>query len=113
MRYNTDYAYRVHDRLTDDDPELATVMYSTSGPEGPWFDMATGHPDWIDEILGALRWCEDERRMRAAEEAARFALEMTRYENLVDVDQGGKQVCHNSESQGDAKLPSNSEDYRG
>lgn len=104
---NTDYSYRVHDRLTEDDPELATVMYSTEGPEGPWFDMATGHPDWIEEILGALRWCEDERRMRVVEETVRLRLELAGYDQFVDAWDGENKFDITLESQGSAKLISN------
>jgi hypothetical protein len=45
------HAVRLHDRQTENDPVLATLMYSTQGSEGPWHDMATGHPDYIWELL--------------------------------------------------------------
>ena len=61
------YALRLHERLTDDDPELATVMYSMRGAVGPWFDMATGHPDWCWEIVDAL----NAQEARKQEEARR------------------------------------------
>lgn len=48
------YGIRYHDRETEDDPYLATVMYSVSGSDGPWHDMVTGHPDWCNEVLDAL-----------------------------------------------------------
>ena len=120
MNRQTDYAYRLHDRQTENDPELATVMYSVNGPEGPWYDMATGHPDHIEEILGALRWCEDERQMRREQEAARFRAEFTRYDNLVSgndtenkVDITLDKFGITLESQGSAKPASNSETDHG
>lgn len=67
-----DYAYRLHDRLTESDPELATIMYSASGPSGPWWDMATCHPDWVDDILGALEWRENVRTIERADEEDRL-----------------------------------------
>lgn len=48
------YAIRFHDRYKEDDPELATVIYSTQGSEGPWFDIVTGSLDWCEEVLDAL-----------------------------------------------------------
>jgi hypothetical protein len=48
------YGVRLHDRDTEEDPQLGTVMYSTDGVHGPWHDMATGHPEWCWEILDAL-----------------------------------------------------------
>ena len=55
------YGVRLHDRNTDDDPQLGTVMYSTDGVHGPWHDMATGHPEWCWEILEALLIAEQHR----------------------------------------------------
>lgn len=104
---NTDYSYRMHPRMTEDDPELATVMYSTHGIEGPWHDMATGHPDWIDEILGALIWREDVRRQQAAEESARLRLELAGYNKLVDGWDAENKFGITLESQGSAKLVAN------
>lgn len=54
MRPRYYYAVRIHDRNTEDDPHLATVMYSTNGPGGPWYDMATGEPGFAIEIMEAL-----------------------------------------------------------
>ena len=53
------YGVRHHDRDTEDDPVLATVMYSTNGDCGPWYDMATGHPDYCWEIMEALDLARD------------------------------------------------------
>ena len=47
------YGVRLHDRETEEDPQLGTVMYSTDGEHGPWHDMANGHPEWCWEILDA------------------------------------------------------------
>jgi len=55
----TMYGYRLHHRETEHDPHLATIMYTTNPPDGPWHDMATCHPDWIDDILGSLQWRQD------------------------------------------------------
>lgn len=52
------YAVRLHDRDTENDPELATLMRSYE-PEGPWNDMATGHPDTIWELF-ELTYLRDE-----------------------------------------------------
>jgi hypothetical protein len=55
------YGVRLHDRDTEDDLQLGTVMYSTDGEHGPWHDMATGHPEWCWEILEALVIAEKHR----------------------------------------------------
>lgn len=47
------YGYRVHPRDTEDDPHLATLMYAYNW-EGPWHDMVTGDPGYIDEVLTAV-----------------------------------------------------------
>lgn len=52
------WAVRVHDRETDNDPNLATLMRAWE-PEGPWHDIATGHPDNIWEIY-ELHWLRHE-----------------------------------------------------
>jgi len=52
------YAVRLHDRDTDNDPQLATLMYAWEA-EGPWHDMATGHPDNIWELF-EMTWLRDE-----------------------------------------------------
>lgn len=44
------WAVRLHDRETENDPILATLMRSWE-PEGPWHDIATGHPDSMWELL--------------------------------------------------------------
>jgi hypothetical protein len=80
MRNETDYSYRLHPRLTDDDPELATVMYTTHGIEGPWFDMATCHPDYVWDIVGALERTEETRRAGIAKEET----ELRAWVNKVD-----------------------------
>lgn len=49
-----EYGIRYHARITEDDPHHASVMYTMSGPEGPWFDMATGDIGYCNEILDAL-----------------------------------------------------------
>lgn len=97
MNPNTDYSYRLHDRLTEEDPELATVMYSTHGIAGPWHDMATCHPDYIWDIVGALEWVEENRRNRVDREM----------EELADYVAGENKFDITLESQGDAKLTSN------
>lgn len=54
MRLRYMYAVRIHTRNTEDDPHLATVMYSTNGECGPWYDMATGEPEFCWTIMEAL-----------------------------------------------------------
>jgi hypothetical protein len=46
------YAVRHHDRDTENDPELATLMRAGEA-EGPWHDATTGHPDTIWGMLRA------------------------------------------------------------
>jgi len=48
------YSLRMHDRNTEKDPYLATVMYSVDGEQGPWNDIVTGHPEWCWEVVTAL-----------------------------------------------------------
>ena len=55
------YAVRLHERNTEDDPEVGTLMYSMRGPQGPWSDMVTGHPEWCWEIVDALTFMEDHK----------------------------------------------------
>ena len=69
------FAVRIHDRMTEDDPNVATVMYSSGDASGPWFDMATGHPEHIEEIVGALEWREDVLQAERDREAARLQAE--------------------------------------
>jgi len=72
----TTYGIRMHDRDTEEDPHLATVMYSTNGDSGPWFDMVTGHPDWCWEVLGALEIVEEQRVERVRLEHERIQKEI-------------------------------------
>lgn len=65
------YSVRVHDRDTEEDPHLGTVMYSSRGETGPWHDMVTGHPEWCWEVADALAVVNDmqvERQNQSAEE---------------------------------------------
>jgi hypothetical protein len=73
------YAVRVHDRITENDPDLATVMYARDC-EGPWYDMATGLREYADEIADALTIVEEERveRVRVEHERLRAELEADR-----------------------------------
>jgi len=69
------YGIKIHDRLTPEDPDLATVMYSPFGnPEGPWSDIATCDRDWAWEILNALQ---------DLTEAEEIKNETKRFENLL------------------------------
>jgi len=72
----TTYGIRMHDRETEDDPHLATVMYSMNGANGPWHDMATGHPDWCWEILEALEIVEEQKVERVRLEHERIQKEI-------------------------------------
>jgi hypothetical protein len=69
------YGIRIHDRYTENDPSLATVMYAED-ERSTWWDMATGHPDHIEEILGALEWREDMRQAERDREIAYIRAEM-------------------------------------
>lgn len=71
----TVYAYRLHDRMTEDDPELATLMYA-SDCSGPWHDMVSGHPEWCEEILDALLLWEQTQDRKRREEMARIRKEL-------------------------------------
>ena len=62
MPDNNHYSIRVHDRQTENDPEVATVMYTNASFEGPWFDMVQGHPDWCEEVLDALIYRKNHRQ---------------------------------------------------
>jgi chromosome segregation ATPase len=79
-RDNADYVYavRLHDRETEDDPSLATVMYTSSGIEGPWHDMATGHPDWCWDICDALMFQMDAKMEQKEKELQRLKQELGR-----------------------------------
>jgi hypothetical protein len=64
------YGVRIHDRETEEDPHLGTVMYSSRGEIGPWHDMVTGHPEWCWEVADALAVVNDmqvERQKQSAE----------------------------------------------
>jgi hypothetical protein len=50
------YGILIHDRLVETDPHVATVMYSTNGPEGPWHDICTCDTDWAWEVLDAFQF---------------------------------------------------------
>lgn len=80
------YGVRIHDRETEDDPHLGTLMYSSSGPEGPWHDMMTGHPEWCWEAADALTVVNDMQveRQKQSEESLRAMLEEDRLEWPAD-----------------------------
>jgi hypothetical protein len=52
------YAVRVHDRLTEDDPQHGTVMCADDAI-GPWVDMVTGHIEWCWEVCSTLTAVEE------------------------------------------------------
>lgn len=58
MTKPTYYAVRIVHRLTEDCPRLAYLMYAHD-LEGPWFDMASGDPDHMWDILDAFD-CKNE-----------------------------------------------------
>lgn len=76
------YGVRIHDRETEDDPHLGTLMYSSSGPEGPWHDMMTGHPEWCWEAADALTVVNDMQveRQKQSEESLRAMIAADRLE---------------------------------
>lgn len=63
----TFYGIRVHDRETEDDPRLATIMYANKIPDGPWFDMVTGYPEHCYEVLEALEFLQEYKKSRRNE----------------------------------------------
>lgn len=81
------FAVRIHDRMTEDDPNVATVMYSSGDASGPWFDMATGHPEHIEEIVGALEWREDIRQAERDRETSRLRSERLADLSILEPDQ--------------------------
>jgi hypothetical protein len=78
MRDNREYQYaiRIHDRESDDDLLMATVMYSKSGNEGPWYDMVYGNLDWCWEVLDALERVAMIKAEEKEKERVRFAEEI-------------------------------------
>lgn len=74
------YAVRVHDRETEDDPQLGTVMYSTSGFAGPWHDMVSGHPEVCWEVYEALTAAMALQMRKKREEIERLRAEIARGE---------------------------------
>ena len=72
----TTYGYRLHPRDLDTDPELATIMYTNNPPDGPWHDIATCHPDWVDDILGSLQWREEHLKEQRRQEHERIKQEL-------------------------------------
>lgn len=69
------YSIRIHDRLVEEDPHQATVMYAHD-VEGPWHDMVTGATDWCWEVLGALEWREQQFLAEREREMNRLRDEM-------------------------------------
>ena len=82
------YAIRIHDRMTEDDPDLATVMYAR-GPEGPWYDMATGLRDYAEEIADALTIVEEQRIERVRVESERLRQEIAMSEMVRAAEDAG------------------------
>jgi hypothetical protein len=82
------YALRVHDRITEHDPDLATVMYARDC-EGPWFDMATGAREHAEEIAGALTIVEEQRIERVRMENERLRREVAMSEMLRAAEDAG------------------------
>lgn len=85
----TIFAIRIHDRLTEHDPHLATIMRAELC-EGPWHDMVSGEPDYCWDILGALETVEEQRSARKRKADARLREELDRARSLtpVNVDDG-------------------------
>lgn len=77
------YAIRSHDRETEDDPILATIMYSINGEQGPWFDMVSGYPDHCYEILDALTYYGELQDLKKEEEIKRYQEEIKRYQKDI------------------------------
>jgi hypothetical protein len=85
---STVYAIRIHDRITDDDPDLATVMYARDC-EGPWYDMATGVRDFAEEIADALTIVEEQRIERVRVEQERLRREVAMGEMVSAAEDAG------------------------
>lgn len=58
------YAIRMHEKRNADDLLQASVIYSMSGPEGPWHDMVTGHYEWCEEVLDSLIYVANSKLIR-------------------------------------------------
>lgn len=82
------YAIRIHDRMTEDDLPLATVMYA-SDPAGPWYDMATGLRDYAEEIADALTIVDEQRIERARVESERLRQEIAMSEMVRAAEDAG------------------------
>jgi hypothetical protein len=82
------YAIRIHDRMTDDDPDIATVMYARDC-EGPWYDMCAGLREFADEIADALTIVEEERIERVRVESERLRREVAMSEMLRAAEDAG------------------------
>lgn len=82
------FSLRIHDRLTEDDPHMATVMHAKSH-DGPWYDMVSGDPEFCWEIVDALQMAEDQREARRREEAERLRIELERERSRTSVDVNG------------------------
>jgi hypothetical protein len=54
----TKYAIRIHDRFSEDEALIGTVMRSNQDME-IWHDVATGHLDDCWEILNALAFFKE------------------------------------------------------
>ena len=77
----TTYGVRLHERIDESDEVLGTVMYTTRGDSGPWFDMVTGHPDWCWEVADALvksALVDEYRRIEDQSERLKYELEQFR-----------------------------------
>lgn len=82
MNESIKYAIRFHDRHTENDPELATVIYTIKDTDGPWYDIVTGNPDWCEEVLEALQY-RAENKVSKLSEAGYNLIEAERSGSLI------------------------------
>ena len=64
MKEQRIYAVRAHDRLTEEDQHMGSIMYSYHGVEGPWYDLITGDIENIWELFEIIEAKEELDRLR-------------------------------------------------
>lgn len=81
----TDYAILLHDRETEDDPNTATVIYTSNGTY--WHEVVSGHVDWCNEVVDALFYRQHDLQEKQAESSARLLEEIQRSKTVTQLQQ--------------------------
>ena len=82
------YAVLLHDRWTEDDPPLGSVIRAEH-VDGPWHHMVTGDAGYCWEIVETLQVVEDQRETRRREADDRLRAELERERTRTSVDGNG------------------------